>query len=118
MKMTIRRRGWKGRVYCIYSSTFHDPKGKDVYLCSNPKDCPGLRAYHLDDIELENDEVEFVTFQEKLPPFSKEEPKTQQMHPVLYQILKVEDDWQLYEGIVEGVPEDWAEFTRRLGHEP
>jgi hypothetical protein len=113
MKMIEKDTGWKGNVYFIYESD-----GKKIYVASNPTSCLGLRGYWFEEIELEDDGVEFVTFQEKLPPFSKGEPKAKKMHPVLYQLFKVEGNWQLYEGIYEGVPEDWVEFARRLGHEP
>ncbi|WP_443516911.1 hypothetical protein [Psychrobacter sp. T6-5] len=38
------------------------------------------------------------------------------MHPILYDFLK--NDWETYEGIVEGQLEPWLEFQKKLGHRP
>ena len=96
-------------VYSIYEC---DNNIGNYYLasCSNHQGLISYRESEIYNIEVLKDN--YIS----LKNFNMSSGLNDKMHPVLFNFLK--DDWETYEGIIEGQLEAWLEFQKKLGHRP
>lgn len=104
----------KGDNDFIYIYSVYEGSDKtDIYYlasCANHQGLIVYREIELFDIEILNDN--YISLRE----FDFLAGSNDKMHPVLFNFLK--NDWEIYEGIVEGQLEPWLIFQKQLGHRP
>lgn len=100
-------------IYYIYEAQNYANDKVDVYYLSSTSNNNGLIVFHSNDIEnieiLNNNYIHLKDLD-----FTAGDKDI--IHPVLYDFLK--NNWEKYEGIVEGQIEPWLEFEGKLGHRP
>lgn len=117
-------------IYSIYLSNGFD-ENCWYFLCSSENKF-GLNVFTLDEIK----EIEILDFECQISylyidneivnrirknNWSIDEnlylnSQNQYMHPVLKYFL--DNQWEVYEGIIEGQIDDWREFEKKLGFRP
>lgn len=100
-------------VYYIYEAMdFSENRICKYYLCSiqNYTGLIAMKESDLHSIELDNNSYIL------LKNLDSSAGKNDLIHPILYEFL--EHDWEVYEGIVEGNPDDYYKFEKKLGHRP
>ncbi|OOS22961.1 hypothetical protein B0681_10230 [Moraxella porci DSM 25326] len=118
-------------IYSIYLSKNGFDENCWYFLCSSENKF-GLNVFTLDEIK----EIEILDFEGQISylyidneivnrirknNWSIDEnlylnSKNQYMHPVLKYFL--DNQWEVYEGIIEGQIDDWREFEKKLGFRP
>lgn len=100
-------------IYSMYESKNFSENRVETYYLSSCSNHQGLTVYK--ESEVYNIEIVTDNYVE-LTDVDFSAGLNSKMHPVLYAFLK--EDWEVYEGIVEGQLEPWLEFQRNLGHRP
>ncbi|STY88595.1 hypothetical protein [Moraxella bovis] len=118
-------------IYSIYLSKNGFDENCWYFLCSSENKF-GLNVFTLDEIR----EIEILDFECQISylyidneiinrirknNWSIDEnlylnSQNQYMHPVLKYFL--DNQWEVYEGIIEGQIDDWREFEKKLGFRP
>lgn len=118
-------------IYSIYLSKNGFDENCWYFLCSSENKF-GLNVFTLDEIK----EIEILDFECQISylyidneiinrirknNWSIDEnlylnSQNQYMHPVLKYFL--DNQWEVYEGIIEGQIDDWREFEKKLGFRP
>ena len=118
-------------IYSIYLSKNGFDENCWYFLCSSENKF-GLNVFTLDEIK----EIEILDFECQISylyidneivnrirknNWSIDEnlylnSENQYMHPVLKYFL--DNQWEVYEGIIEGQIDDWREFEKKLGFRP
>lgn len=96
----------------IYIYSIYKNDGEFYYLASSATH-QGLIVYS--DKEIYNIEILSDNYI-KLNTFDISATSDDQMHPILFDFLK--NDWETYEGIIEGQNDSWLKFQRKLRHRP
>jgi len=100
-------------IYYIYEAYNYSLNKVCTYYLSSCDSYTGLLVLKEDEIE---DLEILVDNYIRIAEFQPSAGQKDLIHPVLYHFL--EDDWQIYEGIVEGVEEAWLKFEKELNHRP
>ncbi|OOS06294.1 hypothetical protein SAMN02745664_1077 [Moraxella cuniculi DSM 21768] len=118
-------------IYSIYLSKNGFDETCWYFLCSSENKF-GLNVFTLDEIK----EIEILDFECQISYFYIDNEivnrirknnwsidenlylnsQNQYMHPVLKYFL--DNQWEVYEGIIEGQIDDWREFEKKLGFRP
>ncbi|MDH2274534.1 hypothetical protein [Moraxella porci] len=118
-------------IYSIYLSKNGFDENCWYFLCSSENKF-GLNVFTLDEIK----EIEILDFECQISYLYIDNEivnrirknnwsinenlylnsQNQYMHPVLKYFL--DNQWEVYEGIIEGQIDDWREFEKKLGFRP
>ncbi|MBH0086190.1 hypothetical protein I6E84_08160 [Psychrobacter sp. SCQQ22] len=100
-------------IYSVYESKNYSENKVETYYLASCSNYQGLMAYR--ESEVYNIEILADNYV-SLTTVDLSAGLNDRMHPILYDFLK--NDWDAYEGIVEGQLKPWLEFQKELGHRP
>ncbi|MGP5226054.1 hypothetical protein, partial [Psychrobacter aquimaris] len=100
-------------IYSVYEGKNYSENKVETYYLASCSTYQGLIAYR--ESEVYNIEILADNYV-SLTTVDLSAGLNDRMHPILYDFLK--NDWETYEGIVEGQLEPWLEFQKELGHRP
>ncbi|MEN6671058.1 hypothetical protein AAJP47_11865 [Psychrobacter sp. B38] len=100
-------------IYSVYEGKNYSENKVETYYLASCSTYQGLIAHR--ESEVYNIEVLADNYV-SLTTVDLSAGLNDRMHPILCDFLK--NDWETYEGIVEGQLEPWLEFQKELGHRP